>query len=121
MRDLDNLNTVLDLIDLIQQTVEQHNETTFAASIDALHAVTYRLGMIGEHCKRLPDELKTRHTDVPWREMAALRNIVVHRYDSLSPAIVWTTATSELAAVETMAITELDRLAHDLDLDDRGL
>ena len=112
MRVSDDLDTILRLINRIRETVGRHTPESFRAAHDALDAVTYRLGMIGEHCKRLPDTLKVRHPEVPWRAMAGLRNIVARRYDNVSPAIVWTTATEELAMVEAMAIAERERAEH---------
>lgn len=50
--------------------------------------------------------------------MVGLRNIVVHGYDNVSPAIVWETATHELEAVHRMAIAERDRLAHEASIAD---
>ena len=113
MRVADDLDTILRLIERIRQTVDGQTAASFKGSGDALDAVTYRLGMIGEHCKRLPDDLKARHPNVPWRAMAGLRNIVAHGYDNVSPAIVWTTATEELGAVEAMARAERESAARE--------
>lgn len=41
--------------------------------------------------------------------MVGLRNIVVHGYDNVSPAIIWETATGELGPIRDMAERELQR------------
>lgn len=111
MRDpADELDIILQLIDRVQATVERETAESFRKSEEAIDATTYRLSMIGEHCKRLPDDLKQRYPDIPWREMTGLRNIVVHGYDNVSPTIIWETAASELGPVREMAIAELARL-----------
>lgn len=110
MARLDDLETILRLIDRIRQTIGQETEKSFRHSHDAVDVVAYRLGMIGEHCKRLPQEVRDRHPDVPWRAMVGLRNIVAHAYDTISPAIVWRTATHDLDPVRAMAEAELLRL-----------
>jgi uncharacterized protein with HEPN domain len=105
------LEIILQLIERIHHTVNRETAESFLRSDEAIDATTYRLSMIGEHAKRLPDDLKQRHPDVPWREMAGLRNIVVHGYDNVSPAIIWQTAKNGLQAVSDMAIAELQRLS----------
>lgn len=110
MRVLDDLEIILDLINRIEQTVEGQTAARFSASHDALDAVAYRLGMIGEHCKRLLDDLKERYPGLPWADMVGLRNIVVHGYDNVSPAIIWQTATQHLDSVRKMADAERIRL-----------
>lgn len=110
MRDAaDELEIILRLIDRVRATVSRQTAESFQASDEAIDAMAYRLSMIGEHCKRLPDALKQRHPHIPWREMAGLRNIVVHGYDNVSPSIIWKTATGELDPVWEMASAELAR------------
>ena len=46
---------------------------------------------IGEMAKRLSDEFISTHSEVPWREIKAMRNIYAHDYDSIAPQIVWDT------------------------------
>lgn len=110
MAEPDDVATILRLVDRISETVSQLTLAEFQASRDAVDAVTYRLGMIGEHCKRLPDITKNRHPEVPWKAMVGLRNIVAHGYDNVSPAIVWRTVTQDLEVVRVMAEEEKRRL-----------
>lgn len=117
----DDLDTILSLIDRIEETVSRETEASFRASRDAADAVTYRLSMIAEHCKRLPDIVQARHPNVPWRAMVGLRNIVAHGYDNISSAIVWRTATQDLDAVREMATTERLRCEQERALSDRKI
>lgn len=106
----DDLETILRLIERIEHTVERQTAASFQASHDAADAVAYRLAMIGEHCKRLPQDIRDRHPDVPWRALVGLRNIVAHSYDNVSAVIVWRTATEALGPVRAMAEVEFRRL-----------
>ena len=45
--------------------------------------------MIGEAAKRLPVEVKDSHTEIAWRDIAGLRDIIVHEYFGLDLDIVW--------------------------------
>lgn len=62
MRDpADELAIILQLIERVESTVARETAASFARSDEAIDATTYRLSMIGEHCKRLPEPLKARY------------------------------------------------------------
>jgi uncharacterized protein with HEPN domain len=57
-------------------------------------AVVQKLGVIGEAAARLPEELKARHPQVPWPQIIAFRNILIHAYFGIDWDVVWRAATS---------------------------
>ncbi|MDR9404751.1 MAG: DUF86 domain-containing protein [Halothece sp. Uz-M2-17] len=54
------------------------------------------LTIIGEATRSIPEEIKNRYSEVPWREMNDLRNRVVHEYFRVSYEIVWDTINYDL-------------------------
>jgi uncharacterized protein with HEPN domain len=52
-------------------------------------AVLFNLHVIGEAVKKLPSELRERHSDIAWREIAGLRDFVAHVYFALDLEILW--------------------------------
>jgi uncharacterized protein with HEPN domain len=54
----------------------------------ALDAVIRNLEIIGEAVKKLPDDVKAAQPDVDWRRIAGLRDILIHAYFGIEPAIV---------------------------------
>jgi uncharacterized protein with HEPN domain len=54
-----------------------------------LDAILHNLQVIGEAIKKLPMEWRARHTEVPWRSIAGLRDVVAHTYFALDYAILW--------------------------------
>lgn len=104
------LNLILIIIERVRASVESRDLESFSANNEAVDAVAYRLAMIGEHCKRLPDAVKTRYAHIPWENMVGLRNIVSHGYDIVDTGIVWHAATRRLEDVRAMCHAELARL-----------
>ncbi len=51
-------------------------------------AIILRLIVIGEATKRLSLGLRDRHPQIPWKQMAGLRDIIVHKYDGIDLAII---------------------------------
>ena len=54
-----------------------------------LKAVLYDLIVIGEATKRLSPEFRDRHSEMPWKKMAGLRDVVVHQYDGIDFDLLW--------------------------------
>jgi uncharacterized protein with HEPN domain len=110
MADLrDTLDDLALLIARAEQSVNNRTFDDLVANDEAYDALTYRLAMIGETCKKLPDALKARHPHLPWREMAAFRNFASHDYFGVDANLVWQAARS-LGPVKAMMIAEIARI-----------
>ncbi len=72
-----------------------------------LYAVTRCLEIISEASRRLSDELKARHAEMPWREMAAAGNFYRHNYEDVLPGRVWKTLRDDLPPLRTVIVQEL--------------
>jgi uncharacterized protein with HEPN domain len=62
-------------------------------------AVVRQLLIIGEAAKRISEEFKAAHPDIPWRQMSGMRDILVHAYDHVDLDEVWRVATDELSGL----------------------
>ena len=69
---------------------------TFAADEKTAFAVVRALEIIGEAAKRIPSEVRDRHSQVPWRAMAGIRDKLIHDYTSVNLEIVWKTVAEDL-------------------------
>jgi len=63
---------------------------------DYFNSVCMSLLQIGELANHLTDEFAANHTDIPWRNIIGLRNVVVHGYGQIDTEIIWTTLTDDL-------------------------
>ncbi len=64
------------------------------------HAVRSAIEVIGEATKNVPDPIKTQHQDIPWRDMAALRDKIIHGYFRIDYYILWNVITDDLPKIE---------------------
>jgi uncharacterized protein with HEPN domain len=104
---LDYLSDILLAIDDIEAFTRGLDEPGFAGDRKTVYAVTRAIEIIGEAVKRIPEEVQARHPEVPWRPMARMRDRVIHRYDSVDPAIVWKTVTDDLPPTRTLIASAL--------------
>ena len=80
-----------------------------SASVDSTllaDAVAYNLLVIGEAVKSLSAEIRDADPDVPWSDVAGMRDLLAHEYFRVDAAIVEQTVRKDLAALDT-AITDL--------------
>jgi uncharacterized protein with HEPN domain len=52
-------------------------------------AVIYNLAIIGEAVKKLPNDLKKAHASIAWKNIAGMRDVVIHDYDSTEIPKIW--------------------------------
>ena len=45
--------------------------------------------VLGEAVKRLPDDLRQRHPQLPWDKIAGTRDYIAHGYDSVDYDVIW--------------------------------
>jgi uncharacterized protein with HEPN domain len=62
-------------------------------------AVLFNLHVIGEAVKKLPPDLREKHSDIAWREIAGLRDFVAHAYFALDLDILWDAIRQDVPAL----------------------
>jgi len=72
-----------------------------------LYAIVRCLEIISEASRRLSEEIKLRHGQIPWAEMAAAGNFYRHKYENVLPERVWKTLQEDLPALRTAIEQEL--------------
>ena len=53
-------------------------------------ALVRLMEVVGEAATRIPEEFRSRYPEVPWRDVADLRNRLIHGYDVVNLDILWT-------------------------------
>jgi uncharacterized protein with HEPN domain len=59
-------------------------------------AIERNVEIISEASRRVPGAMKARHAEVPWREIAAIGNILRHEYPAVNRDIIWRIATEDI-------------------------
>ena len=73
----------------IQEYISGHDADSFQQDHKTVDAVIRNFEIIGEATKNLPDLVKNKYLDVPWKEMYRLRNRVSHDYFGIDYQIIW--------------------------------
>lgn len=104
------LRDILESIGLIEQFVAGMELEDFKSDIKTSDAVIKRFENIGEATKNIPDEMKTRYPDVPWKEMAGMRDKLVHFYFGVKHELVWAAIKSRIPSIKPLLRKILDDL-----------
>jgi len=59
-------------------------------------ALVQLVEVIGEAASRLPEEFRSRHPQVPWRQTVGMRNRLIHGYDTVNFDILWSIIQEDL-------------------------
>jgi uncharacterized protein with HEPN domain len=87
----DDAERLRDILEAIRQVEKYAARGRAAFETDELVQVwlTHHLQIIGEAARRLSDDLRRRYPDVPWPQIIAMRNILVHDYFAVDLEEVW--------------------------------
>jgi uncharacterized protein with HEPN domain len=86
---LDFIEDILDGMNKAEILLEGISYSRFETDFRINFAVVRALEIIGEAAKRLPDDLRQRYPDIPWKGMAGMRDRIIHGYDNVDLQIVW--------------------------------
>ena len=67
-----------------------HSRESFERDRKSRSAILFEIVVLGEGAKRLSPAFRERHPEVPWSQIAGMRDRVVHSFDTTNFDIVWT-------------------------------
>ncbi|MDJ0904161.1 MAG: DUF86 domain-containing protein [Xenococcus sp. MO_188.B8] len=99
------LKDILNAIERIE-TYTCNGKEAFLNSSSLQDATLFRLQTIGEAVNQLPNELKEKHSEIPWRQIVGFRNLLAHVYWQVDLNTVWTIleAEGELQSLKAVVI-----------------
>ena len=94
------IDHILECIKLVGYYLHDKTAEDFMASTQLQDAVIRRIEIIGEATKNLPQEFKEKHPDIPWKEMAGMRDIIVHEYFGVDLKLTWRVASEDIKGLK---------------------
>ncbi|MDM8523033.1 DUF86 domain-containing protein [Desulfococcaceae bacterium HSG8] len=90
------LQHILDAIAKIEKYLTDADEEKFMRESLIQDGVIRQLEIFGEAVKNLSSELREENEHIPWKDMAGMRDKLIHHYFGVDLRIVWMTATEDI-------------------------
>ncbi len=103
------LTDILEAIERIRAEMAGVTIEAFEADWRKRWLVERGVEIISEASRRLTDELKTRHPEIPWTKVAGIGNVLRNEYEGVAPPVMWKLVQDDLTPLENVCREELAR------------
>lgn len=99
---VDYLQDITSSIKEIEGFVGNQSFKQFVKDKKTVNAVIRSLEVIGEAARNIPQYIKDKHPDIPWKKMSGMRDKIVHEYFGVDLEIVWQTIKKDLPELQRL-------------------
>lgn len=101
---------ILDSIDKIESYIKNLSYDDFIDNQMVIDAVIRNLEIIGEAANNIPKNIRNKNSNIPWKRIIGLRNIVIHGYFGIDLSIIWEIITKNLPKTKPSIIELKNKL-----------
>lgn len=101
---------IFDAIQHIKAFVADMTFEEFLSDEKTRSAVTFKIENIGEAAKNIPKEVKAKHKELPWSDMAKMRDKITHFYFGINYKTVWKVVKEDLPVIEPEIVKLLSEI-----------
>ena len=98
------LRDILDNMALAEEFIEGQTYDEFTADNKTVYAVLRCLEVVGEAAKNIPLVVREKHQAVPWKDMAGMRDRLIHLYFGVSYEKVWRSVKEDIPAIKPLIV-----------------
>lgn len=102
---LDDISESINQIESYLDDLEDFD--AFKDNIEKQDAIYRRLEIIGEATKNIPEKVRERRSDIPWQQIAGMRDVLIHEYSNISLDTVWDVINNRLDPLKE-AVEEIE-------------
>jgi uncharacterized protein with HEPN domain len=90
------IDDMIHFAEKVQRYTQTLNQATFINSEPYYDATLRNIELIGEAATKIPEDIRQKHTEIPWRQITATRNRIIHGYLGIDNDIIWSIITDEI-------------------------
>ena len=96
------LQDILDAFESIENFLGEMTLAEFRDDDKTASAVIRKFEIIGEAAKQIPKEIRQKYSDIPWKEMAGMRDRLIHFYMGVDYELIWETITERIPEIRPL-------------------
>jgi len=104
------LQDILDAIADIETFTANVDFETFRHNREKVLAVVKSIEILGEAVKKIPDDIRSRYPQIPWKAIAGMRDVLVHEYWGIDLNVVWATVQVGIPPLKTTILEMQEEL-----------
>ena len=93
----------------IEKFVDGINYEQFTDNLEKVYAVAKAFENIGEAVKQLPKDVTSEYKNIPWNEIAKMRDVLTHHYFGVDDKVLWDTLDEDFKAFKSIIIEILSK------------
>ena len=98
----DYIEDILTAIEKAETFIKDLSYEDFINDEKTVYAVIRALEIIGETTKKIPDDIRLNNTEIPWKDMAGMRDVLIHNYISVDVETVWLTVKDKIPQIKPL-------------------
>jgi len=99
---LDYLDDIVDALNKVEDFTKDMKYEEFIEDDKTTFAVIRALEIIGEAVKKMPPSIKKQHPQIPWKDMAGMRDKLIHEYFGVKTKVVWETIKQDIPPLKPL-------------------
>ena len=96
----DYLNDIVDAMAKALKFVEGMSYEDFVNDDKTVFAVVRALEVVGEAVKNIPEDFREKYPHIPWKDLAGMRDKLIHGYFGVDLGRVWRTVKEVIPAMK---------------------
>ena len=109
-RDRSRLEDILKSIRLIEEYSDGISFETFVSDTMRYYAIMKNVEIVGEAANMLTRDFRETHTELPWREIIGMRNVLVHGYANISDEQLWSAVNDDIPVIKNEVNNYMDSI-----------
>lgn len=85
------LEDIIDSVRMIEKYTKGYSQKSFSSDEKVKDAVIRIFEVIGEAVRHIPASIKKNHKEIDWKNIAGMRNVLIHEYFGVNTNRVWKT------------------------------
>ncbi len=106
----DFLQDILEAICQLEKMTQGLSFEEFSTKIEIFLSAVKLIEIIGEAVKNIPDEVRVNYPNIPWKNIAGMRDKLVHEYWAIDEKVVWKVIQNNLPQLKTIIISIIEKL-----------